>query len=413
MTVTQAPSTEAEPTWSTDFSLLPTPSCAEEWIERAKHVGRILASDVVEREKAAKTPYAEVALLKESGLSTLLGPVEHGGGGQEWPTAYHAIRHVAAGDGSIGHLLAYHLLYSWTLRLIATAEQVERLEAQATRNRLFFAGAVNARDADVVVRDEGDHLVFNGKKNFATGVKISDRTLLEGVIDGSDTHVFVLVPTDQPGIIHHDNWDNMGQRLTESGGVTIKDVRVRWEDALGFRGKVFQPWAYGTMNVPTGQPMFGNLWLGIARGALAETVRYTRERGGPWGGYRRTVDEPRVQDLIGDLTAKLWAAEALVDKVAVEGLALHRNPAAVTDRVRGEYAVRAAAVKARADEVALEITSKIFEVSGARSTASVFCFDRFWRNVRTHSLHDPVAYQRQEIGIYVLRDEIPEPGWYS
>ena len=63
-------------------------------------------------------------------------------------------------------------------------------------------------------------------------------------------------------------------------------------------------------------------------------------------------------------------------------------------------------------EVALEITTRIFEVTGARSTATVG-LDRFFRNVRTHTLHDPVAYKRREVGRNLLIGELPEPTWYS
>jgi hypothetical protein len=37
---------------------------------------------------------------------------------------------------------------------------------------------------------------------------------------------------------------------------------------------------------------------------------------------------------------------------------------------------------------ALELTSKVFELTGARATASKYGFDLRWRNVRTHTLHD-------------------------
>ena len=72
-----------------------------------------------------------------------------------------------------------------------------------------------------------------------------------------------------------------------------------------------------------------------------------------------------------------------------------------------------AAVKARATDVALEIGNRIFEVTGARATAASEGLDRFWRNVRTHTLHDPVAYKRREVGRWVLEGELPEPTWYS
>lgn len=55
----------------------------------------------------------------------------------------------------------------------------------------------------------------------------------------------------------------------------------------------------------------------------------------------------------------------------------------------------------------------MYEVTGARATASSVGLDRFWRNVRTHSLHDPIAYKRREVGVFALLDEVPEPTWYT
>jgi alkylation response protein AidB-like acyl-CoA dehydrogenase len=346
---------------------------------------------------------------------TLLGPAAEGGGGQEWPLAYRIIREVAAGDGSIGQLLGYHYLWFWAARLVGTPAQIAAVEADATRNKWFFGGAVNPRDSDVQIRDGGDHIVYSGRKTFSTGSKVSDVTVLEGVLEGTDTHVFAIVPSDQPGITFHDDWDNIGQRLTESGSVTISDVRVPWEAAAGFVDKAFQPRVYNTLNVPTIQLVFVSFYLGIARGALESGLEYTRTQTRPWlhGGQDRAVDEPYQLDLYGDLACKLWAVEALADQVAAEGLAIHHDAWEVTEQQRGEHEVRVAAVKARATDVSLEITSAVFEGLGARATTAALGFDRFWRNVRTHSLHDPVAYKRREVGAFLLRDELPEPTWYS
>lgn len=406
---------ENRPTAAPDWAAQPSPDSAETWLARAREVREILASDAATRDGAAKTPYTEVALLKDSGLVTLLGPTAEGGGGQEWPLAYRVIREVSAGDGSIGQLLGYHYLWFWAARLVGTPEQIAAVEADATRNRWFFGGAVNPRDSDVQIRDEGDHIVYSGRKTFSTGSKVSDVTVLEGVLEGTDTHVFAIVPSDQPGITFHDDWDNIGQRLTESGGVTISEVQVPWEAAAGFVDKTFQPRVYNTLNVPTIQLVFVHFYLGIARGALETAAEYTRTQTRPWlhGGQERAVDEPYQLDLYGDLASKLWAVEALADQVAQEGLAIHRDAGAVTARQRGEHEVRVAAAKARATDVSLEITSAVFEGLGARATAAALGFDRFWRNVRTHTLHDPVAYKRREVGAFLLRDELPEPTWYS
>ncbi|WP_424188471.1 acyl-CoA dehydrogenase family protein [Actinokineospora sp. G85] len=402
-------------TTETNWSESESPTGPEGWLERAAQVSALLAVDAVERDRAGETPFAEVRLLRDSGLVTLLGPAEHGGGGQEWPLAYQVVREVSKADGSIGQLLGYHYLWFWAARLVGTPEQVAVVERTATEGRLFFGGAVNPRDSDVVITDEGDTIVYNGRKSFSTGSRVSDLTVLEGVLEGTDKHIFAIVPSNIDGLTFHDDWDNIGQRLTESGSVTIDNVRVDWAQAAGYVDKTFTPRVYNTLNVPTIQLVFVNFYLGIARGALETAGAYTREKTRAWlhGGHERAVDEPYILDLYGDYTSKLWAVEALADKVAEEALVIHRAPEEVTARQRGEHEVRVAAVKARATEVALEITAGVFEATGARSTASREGLDRFWRNVRTHTLHDPVAYKRREVGAWVLRDEIPEPTWYS
>ncbi|MEU5236057.1 acyl-CoA dehydrogenase family protein [Streptomyces lydicus] len=398
-----------------DWSTRSVPEGPDGWIGRATEVAAVLATDAVARDRAGAAPYAEVQLLKDSGLVTLLGPTAHGGAGQDWTTAYRVIREVAAADGSIGQLLGYHYLWNWAARLVGTREQWEQVEAEAARQRWFFGGAVNPRDKDVVVRDEGETLVFSGRKSFSTGSRVSDVTVLEGVLEGTDQHVFAIVPSDSDGLTFHDDWDNIGQRLTESGSVTLDEVRVPWAAAAGYVDKEFRPRVYNTLNVPTIQLVFAHFYLGIAAGALETAAAYTRTKARSWlhGGHERAVDEPYVLDTYGDLTAKLWAAEALADRVSAEGQRLHEDPDAVTEQDRGEFEVRVAAVKARATDVALEVTNRIFEVTGARSTAADEGLDRFWRNVRTHTLHDPVAYKRREVGRFRLTGDLPEPTWYS
>ena len=395
-----------------------SPADAAGWLERAEEVSRILATDAVERDRAGASPVDEVALLKNSGLVTLLGPTAHGGGGQDWPTAYRVIRTIARGDGSIGQLLGYHYLWAWAARLVATDAQIEAVEALYTSNRLLFGGAVNPRDADLLIRDEGDELVFSGRKSFSTGGVVSDLTVLEGVLEGTDTHVFAIVPTDQPGIVFGHDWDSLGQRLTESGSVEIRDVRVPWSDAAGFVDKVFQPLVYGTLNVPAIQLVFANFYLGIAQGALERAAQYTREstRAWPYGGddKERASEEWYILEGYGQLQSKLWADEALLDAVGDEiGALLHAPREALTERARGEVAARIAAGKLRIVEDGLEAATKVFELTGARASANSVGLDIFWRNLRTHSLHDPLPYKKREVGRYTLLGEVPEPTWYT
>lgn len=79
--------------WST------LPKDESEWIQRAKDVASVLKVDVTVRDKENKSPRAEVALLKHSGLLKVLGPAKYGGGEQPCNIGYRLIREVTKGDG--------------------------------------------------------------------------------------------------------------------------------------------------------------------------------------------------------------------------------------------------------------------------------------------------------------------------
>ena len=158
------------------------PSKPEAWIQRAAQVAAIFAEDVAKREKENKSPFAEVSLLKSSGLTKALGPLEYGGGGLSWDVAYKLIREVAKGDGSLGMLLGYHLLWSRTSSVVGTDEQNDRIQRLIIGDNLFVGGAVNPRDKDQVITHDGNHIVFNGFKHFNTSGIVSDLTVLEGVL---------------------------------------------------------------------------------------------------------------------------------------------------------------------------------------------------------------------------------------
>ncbi|WP_194764150.1 acyl-CoA dehydrogenase family protein [Microbacterium sp. UFMG61] len=414
MTLTEATTTELGDRWRD----APRPRNSAEWLARARQVADILAVDAVERDRANATPHAEVRLLKDAGLITLLGPTAHGGAGEIWDTAYKVIRTVARGDGSIGQVLGYHYLWAWAARLVATEDQIAAVEELYTSNNFVFGGAVNPRDSDLIVREDGDDLIFSGRKSFSTGGQISDLTVLEGVLEGTETHIFAIVPTAQDGIVFAGDWDSLGQRLTESGSVEIRDVRVPWASAAGFVDRVFQPLTYNTLNVPTIQLVFANFYLGIAQGAIETAAAYTRSATRPWpyGGddKQRATDEWYLLEGYGELASKLWADEALLDAAGAEiSAALHAPRLELTARRRGEIAVRIAAGKLRIVDDGLEVATKVYELTGARASASSVGLDIYWRNLRTHSLHDPIAYKKREVGGYVLLNEVPEPTWYT
>jgi alkylation response protein AidB-like acyl-CoA dehydrogenase len=393
------------------------PSTPAEWIGRARQVAEILAVDAVRRERAGKPPFREIRLLKDSGLVTLMGPAAHGGGAETWPTALRVCREVSKADASVGQLLGYHYLWAWATRFFGTEAQIAANEAHYTRNCYFYGGAINPRDKDIVAVDEGTNLRLNGGKSFASGSLVSDLTCLTGKLEDGGL-VFLVVDSKSPHLAYNNDWDNMGQRLTESGSITVTDLVVPWSAAIGYTGKKITPMVYNTLSLLTLQLIMTNMYLGIAEGAMESAAGYTRTKTRPWpyGGDDKAsaTDEWYILEAYGDFRSKLWAAEALIDRVNEElaGL-LHGPREAVTFKQRGEVAVRISAAKQRAIREGLDVCSRIFEVMGARATAAEYGFDRFWRNLRTHSLHDPVAYKAREVGRYALLGELPQPSFYT
>lgn len=355
-------------------------------------------------------------------------------------------------------LLGYHLLWSTTANVVGSAEQAEALQEYIVGNNLFLGGAVNPRDNDLKATPSGDNLIFNGFKNFNTGGVISDLTVLEGVLEGTNDHMFTVVRTEQPGIQFAYNWDNVGLRLTESGSVKIDNIVVPWTDVLGWDSTTRKPdpkvlgIPFSSLLLPTYvspfqasstkaskltktthnsiQLVFSNFYLGIAQGSLDYAAAYTRKntRAWPFGGDNKesALDEFYILERYGNFHAHLAAADALADRAGQAASKLyatynHHNPAhghrdnraELSARQRGEFAELVASVKVVTTDTGLKVTSGVFEVTGSKATSAKVGLDRFWRDIRTHTLHDPVAYKNRELGRWVLLDEIPEVTWYT
>ncbi|MGZ4516862.1 MAG: acyl-CoA dehydrogenase family protein, partial [Mycobacteriaceae bacterium] len=85
----------------------------------------------------------------------------------------------------------------------------------------------------------------------------------------------------------------------------------------------------------------------------------------------------------------------LAKATAISGQCAHRGVARC-DAPRASLAV--ATAKILSDRAANQVSSALFEVSGTRSADAALNLQRYWRNARTHTLHDPVRWKFQHIG---------------
>ena len=103
------------------------------------------------------------------------------------------------------------------------------------------------------------------------------------------------------------------------------------------------------------------------------------------------------------------SAEALLDR---SSQIFEQHLANVEDEdLQTELILSVAATRSQSDHASLKISSEIFGLLGASSTLSKWNLDRFWRNARTHTTHDPIRWRLYHVGNYYLNN-IP-PGEYN
>ncbi|HEV7320077.1 MAG TPA: acyl-CoA dehydrogenase family protein [Ensifer sp.] len=382
---------------------------------RAKALSADLARRGAELDRAGAPPREEIEALRQAGLLTALHSPEVGGTGLSWVDGLRLVRIISRGESSIGQLLGYHYVNSqYVYWAAADPKQAWVLGAETVERQLYWGAAVNPRDLGLTLERRGAHYVLNGRKTFSTGAHVSDRINVNAAIDGKIANF--VVPTDRPGYVAHDDWDNIGQRLSDSGSVEFRDFPVYERDfILPLADPSEPPAVQATFNTPLIQLVFVNFYLGTAEGALAAALDYVRTTTRPWvtSGVTSASEDPYILERIGDLQASLKASVALADVAAASVEAALLQGRSVTAATRGEVAIEAYAAKVHATQVALDVTTKVFELMGARATASHHGFDRYWRNVRTHTLHDPVAYKAREVGDFALNGRIPPVSLYS
>jgi alkylation response protein AidB-like acyl-CoA dehydrogenase len=382
------------------------------WLAVADDVAAKLRTTAVAREAAAAAPHVEIELLRQAGLLTLLNAREFGGGGALFRDAFRVVRTIARADTSIAQILSYHYLLSHSAFWRSGPAQQASLVRQSVQQRWFWGGASNPRDPLTILTVDGDGFRLNGRKTFASNAAVADRITVRAAF--GDAILLLAVPGDDPGIAHGNDWNAFGQRLTESGSVDFRNVRIERDHILG----AFPPAATDpvppltTLVVPIHQLLFVNFYLGTAQGALSEANEYIRTQARPWqtSGVEKASQDPYILEQYGSLHADLRAGVALADVAADEIEHAIQLGSALTATERTSAAATVYAAKVNASRVALDVTSRIFDLTGARATSARHGFDRFWRNVRTHTLHDPVAYKAREVGNYELNGEIaPDP----
>ncbi|MCC2028721.1 acyl-CoA dehydrogenase family protein [Microbacterium sp. YMB-B2] len=390
------------------------PAELSHWDAVAERVADVLRSDALERDRRGADPRDELDVLRDAGLVDLLHPAEFGGGGGHWESAFRVVRILSRADASVAQVLAYHYINSGNIGFAADPASQADWYRRSVQGHWVWGDSVNPVDPDLVLTPEGDGYRLTGLKRFSTGASAGDVVLASAIVNGGDRDgesLLVVLDHDAPGIRYLGDWDALGQRLSASGSVSFDEVRVEAADVLA--PLTDEPFA--SLITPGIQLAFGNIYLGIAEGALARGVELARNRHNSWflSTVDRYRDDPFVQRVVGDFSSRIAAVEALADlrgRRFDEVAALGDD---VTAQVRGDLEIAIAQLKVVSSDTSVEVANRIFEITGSSSAKASVGLDLFWRNVRTHSLHDPVDYKKLEVGAWVLNGELQPISLYT
>ncbi|MFF9405059.1 acyl-CoA dehydrogenase family protein [Streptomyces anandii] len=380
------------------------------WLRVARETADDLATDAAAREQAGKAPFDEASRLRESGLLTLLVPAGLGGGGADWPTAYAAVRDIAAADAAIGQLLSCHYFLSWSARFFAEPSLAAQVERQSAAQQWCWGGGFARQEPPLTLTRTAVGFVLDGRQSYTTGVLVADRLAVRAVRADTGEPLAVVVDPAHHGVGIDGDADTFGQRLAAGGSVEFDGVPVAADDVLGSLSAdedVLSPLA--ALASPVGRLLSVQLRLGMAEGVLAEARDYSRAGHSPWhpDWPAGSPQDPQILTAYGELTVLTRSASALTDQAqeAVHG-GLARGEDLTYDE-HAEISVLVAMAEAAASRAAQESTARALDIIGARSASSRLGFDRFWRNARTHTLYEPVTHRLRDVGDYFLNGAHP------
>lgn len=268
-----------------------------------------------------------IDLTKKMGELGLFGTIvsgKYGGQGMDYLSYIVAVEELARVDASQAATIAAHnSLGAGPLYYYGTEEQKQKYLPQLCDGSALWgfgltepeAGSdAQASKTTAVFDESANEWVINGSKIWITNSasEITTGLTVQAVTgrrpDGRAELSCLIVPADAKGLTRRAMKGKMMWRASNTGELYFDDVRVPADALLGKRGEGFK---IMMETLDGGRLSIGAMGLGLAKGALAMTVKYANER--------RTFGKPIAQHQavafkIAEMATRIEAAEGLLYK---------------------------------------------------------------------------------------------------
>ncbi len=316
----------------------------------------------------------------EIGLVNTHVPVEYGGPGLGVLDGCLITEEFSYGCTGIATAMEANGLAAAPVIVAGSEEQKKEFLGRLTREFLFAAYCVTEPGAgsDVagirtLAKRVGDDYVINGEKMWITNASVADWYFLLAYTDPSAKHRGMsgfLVPRDTPGVTVGKKEKNLGQRASDTRGITFEDVKVPAKYLLGKEGDGFK---IAMSAFDHTRPSVASGAVGLARRAMDEAVKYATERstfGQPIAKYQA------VSFMIADMAKDVEAARLLVWQSAWAIDSGRRNTKL------------AAMAKAFAADVAMRVATDAVQVFGGYGYSQEYPVEKLMRDAKIYQIYE-------------------------
>lgn len=371
-----------------------------------------IAEGTLIREQQRALPYEQINWLKQAGFGALRVPVKFGGDGVSLPQLFQLLIELAKADSNIVQALRGHFAFvEDRLNAHKVADQAlwfkRFVQGDLVGNAWTEIGQVKIGDVITRVKQKNNQLLVNGKKYYSTGTIFADWVDLFAYDETTDQHVIAAISRHASGVQVSDDWDGFGQKTTGSGTLTLSDVAIERDHILPFEQRFkYQTAFYQVIHLAT--------LSGIAQSAVATFIHEVQKRDRIFshGNADLVRNDPQILQVIGKASAQAYASETITLRTAEalqQAYLSHFGESEVKDiQANNDAELESAQGQVVISELVLDLTSQLFNALGASASTTSKQLDRFWRNARVVSSHNPLVYKEKVIGDWeVNREPLP------
>ncbi|MDH0657395.1 SfnB family sulfur acquisition oxidoreductase [Acinetobacter johnsonii] len=376
-------------------------------INAAYHVADFALEGRDQRDQNRQLPFAEVELFSQKGLGGIRIPQTFGGAFVSNKTLAQVFRIINKADSSVGQIPQNQIALLNMIDILGNEQQKQFIFNEILNGKRLANGGPerNTKDTKTLsttLNIENGRYYVDGEKFYSTGSSFAHWLAIKA-IHPEGYVVLTLVDATAQGVEVIDNWNGFGQRTTSSG--TVKLQRVEVDPLLTFdERKLAEDVNYrGAFS----QLMQVAIDVGIAEAAFEDTLSAVKKA--------RPIIDAQVEKAsfehytlqeVGKSAVLLDAAILLLDEAA-EYLDELDQLSVVSAEQAAKASILVAEAKVYANDAALQISEKLLELGGSRSSLSQHNLDQHWRNARVHTLHDPIRWKLHALGNYYLNNTFP------